>query len=121
MDEAMRCDKVALIQNGKLLAIDTPQTIRDGFNRKLFSIKATKKYRLIVALRSFNDTITSYPFGESVHVTFSNDIIPEGLSEYLKKNGVEDAVISETKAGIEDRFLDLMETEGLQDRKTARQ
>jgi ABC-2 type transport system ATP-binding protein len=109
MDEAMRCDRVALIQNGNLLAIDTPQTIRDGFTRKLFSIKASEKYKLINALRTFPNTITSFPFGESVHVTFIDDKIPEGLDEHFKNNGIVDAVVSETYAGIEDRFLELMQ------------
>ena len=45
MDEAMRCDRVALIQNGKILSIDTPQKIREGFSRKLFMVKASEKYQ----------------------------------------------------------------------------
>ena len=73
MDEAMRCDRVALIQNGKILAIDTPAKIKEGFSRKLFSVKAPEKYRLINALRQFPSTITAYPFGDSVHVTFTGD------------------------------------------------
>jgi ABC-2 type transport system ATP-binding protein len=109
MDEAMRCDRVALIQNGRLLAIDTPREIRDGFSRKLFSISATEKYKLITALRSFQSTVTSYPFGDSVHVTFIDDLIPAGLGEHLINNGIGDAVVSETNAGIEDRFLELMQ------------
>ena len=112
MDEAMRCDRVALIQNGRLLAIDSPAKIRAGFSRKLFSIKASGKYRLITALRSFPLTITSFPFGESVHVTFKDDIVPTGLNEHLINNGISDVTINETKAGIEDRFLELMETAG---------
>ena len=53
MDEAMRCDRVALIQHGKILSIDTPQKIKEGFSRKLFSVKAAEKYRLINALRKY--------------------------------------------------------------------
>ena len=121
MDEAMRCDRVALIQNGSLLAIDTPQMIRDGFSKKLFSISASGKYKLITALRSFPFTVTSFPFGDSVHVTFKDDLIPDELDVYLENNGIGDAIISETNAGIEDRFLELMETERPQDRKTKRQ
>jgi ABC-type multidrug transport system ATPase subunit len=117
MDEAMRCDRVALIQNGKMLAIDTPMKIRDGFSRKLFSIKALEKYKLINALRKLPSVITSYPFGEAVHTTFRDDIIPSGLIEYLNNNGISEALISETKAGIEDRFLELMETERVKGRK----
>jgi ABC-type multidrug transport system ATPase subunit len=108
MDEAMRCDRVALIQNGRILTINTPQAIKNDFSSKLFSIKSREKYKLILALRSFGETNTSYPFGETVHVTFKDDILPSSLKEYLMDNGVDDAVISESEAGIEDRFLELM-------------
>jgi ABC-type multidrug transport system ATPase subunit len=70
MDEAMRCNRVALIQRGKILAVDTPSKVKEGFSRKLFSAKAPEKYLLINALRQFPSTITAYPFGDSVHVTF---------------------------------------------------
>lgn len=112
MDEAMRCDRVALIQNGRTLAIDTPGKIRDGFSRKLFSIRAFEKYKLITALRSFRYTVTSYPFGDSVHATFKDDIIHDDIYNHLKGNGISNPVISETDAGIEDRFLELMERGG---------
>ena len=108
MDEAMRCDRVALIQRGKILAVDTPGKIMSGFSRKLFSVKAPEKYRLITALRQFPSTITAYPFGDSVHATFADDTIDPSLYNHLKNNGVTNATISETEAGIEDRFLELM-------------
>jgi ABC-2 type transport system ATP-binding protein len=108
MDEAMRCDRVALIQKGKILAIDAPMKIREGFSRTLFSAKANEKYRLIIALRQFHSTITAYPFGDSVHVTFTGDVIDQTLYDHLKSHGVTNAVISQTEAGIEDRFLELM-------------
>jgi ABC-type multidrug transport system ATPase subunit len=108
MDEAMKCDRVALIQRGKILAVDTPANIMSGFSRKLFIVKATEKYRLITALRQFPATITAYPFGDSVHVTFSGDRIDPGLFDHLIRNGVTNTTVSETEAGIEDRFLELM-------------
>jgi len=109
MDEAMRCDKVALIQNGKILAIDAPQKIRDGFNKKLFAVRSIEKYKLINALRKFQGTITAYPFGDSVHVTFVNDILDNSIYKFLIDEGISDVVIEESEAGIEDRFLELME------------
>jgi len=108
MDEAMRCDRVALIQGGQILSIDQPEKIREGFNRKLFSVRAPEKYRLINALREFPGTITAYPFGDSVHVTFRDDKFDDSIYEHLKKAGIEKVAISESKAGIEDRFLELM-------------
>jgi len=110
MDEAMRCDRVALIQGGKILSVDQPQKIRDGFKKRLFSIKAADKYRLILSLRKYPGTITAYPFGDSVHATFRNDAYDDSLLSFLKSDGLENVKIEESQAGIEDRFLELMET-----------
>lgn len=109
MDEAMRCDRVALIQNGMILSVAPPQKIRDGFSRKLFMIKASEKYKLITTLRKFPDTLTAYPFGDSVHVTFIDDRINESLFRFLQDAGLSNVTAEETEAGIEDRFLELME------------
>ena len=109
MDEAMRCDRVALIQGGRILSIDTPQKIRENFSRKLYTVKSSEKYKLILALRKNKDILTAYPFGDSIHVTFVNDKSENTLNEYLLSEGIVDSVIQETEAGIEDRFLELME------------
>lgn len=111
MDEAMRCDRVALIQGGKILSVDKPQMIKNGFGRKLYSAKAPEKYRLILALRKYPGTLTAYPFGDSVHVTFIDDDFGDSLFEHLKFNGITDVTITEMEAGIEDRFLELMEND----------
>lgn len=108
MDEAIRCDRVALIQAGQIMTIDKPQNIRDGFSRKLFSAKAADKYRLLITLREYPGTLSVYPFGDSIHVTFSEEKPDKALIEFLLKNGITDAVLNETEAGIEDRFLELM-------------
>jgi ABC-2 type transport system ATP-binding protein len=108
MDEATRCDRIALIQHGKILAIDTPSKVIEGFSRKLFSAKAPEKYRLINALRQFPSTITAYPFGDSVHVTFTGDTLDPALYDHLRNHGVKNATVTETIPGIEDRFLELM-------------
>jgi len=109
MDEAIRCDRVALIQNGKILSIDTPQKIREGFSKKLFTVKASEKYKLILALRKNPGVLTAYPFGDSIHVTLTDENADKTLLNYLKNEGLVDAVMQLAEAGIEDRFLELME------------
>jgi ABC-type multidrug transport system ATPase subunit len=109
MDEAMKCDRVALIQAGRILSVNQPDKIREQFTRKLFSVQAPEKYKLIHALRSYPGTVTAYPFGDSVHVTFRSDEFDHSLYEYLRGMGITNVVIHETRAGIEDRFLELME------------
>ena len=109
MDEAIRCDRVALIQNGKLLSVDTPQNIRAGYSRKLFTVKSAEKYKLLKMLRKNQEVLTVYPFGDSMHVTLKNDSSEKSVLDYLFREGIKDAVIREAEAGIEDRFLELME------------
>lgn len=109
MDEAMRCDRVALIQNGSILSIATPEKIRDGFSGKLFMVKANEKFKLITTIRKYPQTMTAYPFGDSVHVTFIGDLMKESLITFLSEAGLKNVTVDETQAGIEDRFLELMQ------------
>jgi ABC-2 type transport system ATP-binding protein len=109
MDEAMRCDKVALIQNGKILSVDMPEKIKKGFSRRLFSVKAVNKYQLIKVLRKYPNTLTVWPFGDSVHLTVNEENPEESLSSFLINEGIDNPSIEATEAGIEDRFLELMD------------
>jgi len=109
MDEALRCDRVALIRDGEILTVDQPDKIRDGFSRKLFTVKAPDKYKLINGLKSYPGINAAYPFGDSVHITFKNDVFDTAVYDHLKNMGIHNVTIEETRAGIEDRFLDLME------------
>lgn len=109
MDEAMKCDRVALIQNGRILSIDTPQKIREGFSKRLYRIRAQDKYKLIIALRKYPNTNTAYPFGDSIHVTFIDNAPGDLLPGFLESEGIPGVTIEESGAGIEDRFLELME------------
>jgi len=109
MDEAVRCNRVALIQDGKLLSVDTPQNIKAGFSRKLFIVKSTEKYKLFKTLRKNQEVLSVFPFGDSMHVTLKNDSSEKSVLDYLMREGLTDAVIHEADAGIEDRFLELME------------
>ena len=111
MDEAMKCSRVALIQNGHILLTDDPLNIKREFNRKLYSARARDKYRLLNVLREYPETLTAYPFGDSIHLTFRKDGFDETLYDYIKKSGIEDASITASEAGIEDRFLELMKSE----------
>lgn len=109
MDEALRCDHIALIQNGKILSVDTPQNVRAGFSKKLFTVKSSEKYKLIISLRKNQSVATSYPFGDSIHVTLTQGMTIKALHDYLLTEGINDAEISEAEPDIEDRFLELME------------
>src|SRR5438067_12085584 len=69
MDEADRCGRVALIQRGRLLALDTPDAIARGFDRPLVAVKAADRYRALQLLRALPNARSVYPFGETLHFT----------------------------------------------------
>ena len=106
MDEANRCDRIALIQKGSILSIDTPKGIVDAFPRELFAVRATKTHQLLRDVRDFPDTDTCFAFGESLHVTFKGDSQP--LIPYLKEKGQTDATMEKITPGIEDCFIHLL-------------
>lgn len=109
MEEANLCNRVALIQNGKILNINTPQKIVENYTRKLYAIKADEMYRLINDLRNYNKTDSAYAFGQFLHVTGIDDEVEASEFEYylLNKNH-KNLQVYDHNPGIEDVFMDLM-------------
>ncbi len=109
MDEASRCDRVALMQNGKLMTIDTPEAIRNNFGRDLFAIKADEVYGLLRDLRQFKATRTAFPFGENIHVTLADELVkPAEIISNLLAAGHNNVHISKIEPSIEDCFMEMM-------------
>lgn len=111
MDEALHCDRIALIQSGTILGIDTPDSIRRSYNKKLYAVKHPDKYKLLLALRSTRSALSPEPFGDSVHITLPGGIKPDELIAALDTSGLEGATVTEIIPGIEDVFLELMQRE----------
>jgi len=111
MDEALRCDRIALIQSGKILGINTPDIVRKSYSRKLYAVKHPEKYKLLLALRSIPLAQSPEPFGEAVHVTLADDVTPAALESALAEARLTGSVVEEIIPGIEDVFLELMQRE----------
>ncbi|MBE0423835.1 MAG: ABC transporter ATP-binding protein [Lutibacter sp.] len=108
MDEAELCDRIALIQHGKILQIDTPQEIIKHYPKKIYDVRADNMYRLIESLKSFEHHYSVYPFGEFVHYTDKReDFNPQELQQYLAANDHQNIKIEITKTTIEDTFMEL--------------
>lgn len=109
MDEASRCDRVALIQNGKIMSIDTPEAIRKNYGRKLWAVRADDIYLLLRDLRQFKATRTAFPFGEHIHLSVSNDSVkPAEIASYLESTGHSNVQITQIEPSIEDCFMEMM-------------
>lgn len=108
MDEAALCDRIALIQNGKILEINTPEAIVKNFPKPIYNVSADNMYQLIKSLNAYKYNHSVYPFGEFVHYTDSRiDFNPEDLFQYLESQNLSKIKIEKTKATIEDTFMEL--------------
>jgi ABC-2 type transport system ATP-binding protein len=109
MDEASRCDGVALIQNGGLMRIETPEAIRKNFGRVLWAVRTDDTYRLLGDLRRFKATRTAFPFGEYIHLSLSDEsVLTAEIESYLKSEGHTQIQISRIEPSIEDCFMEMM-------------
>ncbi|MEZ4782397.1 MAG: ABC transporter ATP-binding protein [Flavobacteriaceae bacterium] len=108
MDEAALCDRIALIQDGNILEIDTPNAIVGHFPKPLYNISAHNMYSLIESLTNYEHTYSIYPFGEFVHYTDKHDPIDKAsLITYLELQGLTDIKIEKAQPTIEDTFMEL--------------
>lgn len=108
MDEASLCDRIALIQNGEFLKIDTPQNIVSQYQDILWGAHTNNMHGLLADLRKHPDVKTCFAFGDSVHLSIKNaELTFDNLTEFLKSNGHRGIEIHEIKPSIEDCFMEL--------------
>jgi ABC-type multidrug transport system ATPase subunit len=111
MDEAMLCERIALIQNGNIMTINTPEKIIQQYPEKLYSIKAEKMSLLLHDIRQFDGIESCNSFGEYHHISFKkkNDVeMQKMLKMYLSDKKHQHIEIMETTPTIEDCFIKLM-------------
>jgi len=109
MDEALMCDRVALIQKGNILTVDKPERIIEMYSRSLWSVRTSDMYRLIQDIRSLDEIRSVYLFGQELHVDISDqEYKMDAMNAYLETKGHREVVLGEIRPGIEDCFMDLM-------------
>lgn len=106
MDEASLCDRVALMQQGKLMSVNTPRGIVGQFGKPLLAVRSGDMLQLLRDLKQCSEVEDAYPFGEYHHAVMKEDFRKEELDACLKEHP--DVHIREIQPGIEDCFMDLM-------------
>ena len=107
MDEASRCDRIALCNDGRILGIDTPTDIVAGFDSPLYRIKADNMYQLLQEARKVKGVVKCYPFGDAHHLVANNSFdIEQFKQELANTKGLK---IEPVSPSIEDMFIKLME------------
>ncbi|HEY8257436.1 MAG TPA: ABC transporter ATP-binding protein [Gemmatimonadales bacterium] len=110
MDEAVRCDRVSLMQGGRLLVTDRPDEIGRRYPRPLFAVRGPNILGLLGALRRFPHAAAVWPFGEALHYTDARQdaspaLIARELAEHVQSAGLVNVSMAPIAASIEDAFM----------------
>jgi ABC-type multidrug transport system ATPase subunit len=109
MDEASRCDRVALIQEGKILSVDSPGGIVSSYEIPLLAVKSADMYHLLFDVLDYPGTIRAYRSGEFIHAAVKKEEKPEEiLNDFLIDKGHKNLVVKTIIPNVEDSFMALM-------------
>lgn len=111
MDEAQRCARIALIDKGRILDVDTPSGLIAGIGENLYNASAREMYPLLTALREMPEVEKCYTFGATLHIVARPEFNPEAMMSRLSGMGLTDVKIYPTKGDIEDLFIKLADNE----------
>lgn len=111
MDEATRCNRIALIQEGEIIKINSPAQIIKDFSGHLYTLKAPAIFDLLKTMEKCPLSCNFYPYGENMHVVFDevNDHTIEDFKRFLDENHQQYEGLREIEPSIEDCFIELME------------
>jgi len=107
MDEASRCDRIALIREGEFIASDTPQGIIDDYPEILWAVEGTGMSALLGELRAHDKVKSSFAFGDKIHITVEKSLQTEELKRYLANKKFNDVRIAPIAPTVEDCFMAL--------------
>lgn len=106
MDEASRCDRIALCNEGRILGIDTPRDIVRGFDNRLYGISARNMFTLLERARAMEGVVECYPFGQRHHLVADDSFSVEQFTRQL--SDIDGLEIASAEPTIEDMFIKLM-------------
>ncbi|MBK8191741.1 MAG: ABC transporter ATP-binding protein [Lewinellaceae bacterium] len=113
MDEAALCSRVALMQKGEIMAIDTPDGITKAFQMPLYAVRSDNMYQLIKDLRTLDGMADCYAFGEFAHLKMLDtatpaDIATTRITDFLQAKNHRNVEIKTAAPTVEDCFIELM-------------
>jgi ABC-type multidrug transport system ATPase subunit len=113
MDEAIRCNRVALMQQGRLLGVGTPAALSAQYSLPLLAVRSNDRLRLLAVLRQFPHAAQVWPFGSTVHYTdkrtgLSAEMIANQLITFGREHDIPDLIAEPIVASVEDVFIHLM-------------
>ncbi|HQV67640.1 MAG: ABC transporter ATP-binding protein [Saprospiraceae bacterium] len=109
MDEASLCDRIALIQNGSILSIDTPSGLIQNFKYPVFGVRTDNMTTALKQLSQQPGMQNIFPFGEYMHIIDERSTLSvEQISRFLSEHQHQNIDVQQIKPEVEDVFIQLM-------------
>jgi ABC-type multidrug transport system ATPase subunit len=108
MDEASRCDRVALMQDGKILSVDTPEGIVKAYKNQLLAVKSVNMYKLLFDVLEYHGTKRAYRSGEFIHAAMNDTNMNDLIKKFLEDRGHKSVEVNIVVPDVEDCFMALM-------------
>ncbi len=105
MDEASRCDRIALIKNGTFIDVDTPENIINNFNQTLIALKADNMRQLLKDVRKCSQIKSAFAFGAEIHAVIDNNDSINDINNQLKNLNHTNIEIYRIEPAIEDCYI----------------
>ena len=108
MEEAERCHQLAFIHQGKLVAHDTPERIKQSLQGyKVFASRVNYDPLLSKTLKSMDRIYVLNQFGEELRIVADSSLAADELNACIKRHTNLDANVKEVPVSIEDAFMTL--------------
>ena len=111
MDEATRCDRIAMIQEGQILGINTPSAFIRDFQGKLYTFRSENIFSLLNIMEQCPLRCNYYPYGEHCHIAFYDDVataLPQ-FEQFLQEQGQSHGEIIAIDPSVEDCFIEIVQ------------
>jgi ABC-2 type transport system ATP-binding protein len=108
LDEAERCHRVALLHEGRLLALDTPDRLRRSLPGQMVELIVDRQAEALAALDALPFVVDAGAFGERIHARLARDVTGEGdvmVERALQQAGFEVRSARVVPASLEDVFI----------------
>ncbi len=113
LDEAERCDRLGLIDRGKLMAVGTPGEIKELMDGEILAIRSRQARQVLSLLRAKPFSKSANLFGDTVHLVCRDSKATAGqVTRLLDEAGLPHEEVKQIRPSLEDVFVSLLGKNG---------
>lgn len=109
MDEAEHCERIALIQDGRISALGAPAELKKSIHSRIYQISGQPINKIKEAVSRVRGVVNVVPFGVALHVFFEDDRSAQNARNGLKQKGITLERFESVLPSLEDVFISLVE------------